>query len=125
MSKTTFLHTHSWLDWIDEAEPEDTRYIKKITSKYPKYRECGQRNLIPALPILGLKAPSARWRLQPVFNLGSPRPKKEVFTVFKPTLVERIPLPFSNSSQDGGRGPIFSGPPHISSERGILIIRRC
>ena len=37
---TTFLRTHSWLNWIDEDDevdlkekPEDTRYIKKITSK--------------------------------------------------------------------------------------------
>ena len=40
---TTFLHTHSWLNWVDEDDdedevglkekPEDTRYIKKITSK--------------------------------------------------------------------------------------------
>ena len=38
---TTFLHAHSWLNWVDEDEdevglkekPEDTRYIKKITSK--------------------------------------------------------------------------------------------
>ena len=37
---TTFLHTHSWLNWVDEDDdevglkekPEDTRYIKKITS---------------------------------------------------------------------------------------------
>ena len=38
---TTFLHTHSWLNWVDEDDdedevglkekPEDTRYIKKIT----------------------------------------------------------------------------------------------
>ena len=45
---------------IDEDEvglkekPEDTRYIKKITSKYnPKHRECGQRNLIPTFAIIG------------------------------------------------------------------------
>ena len=41
--RTTFLHTHSWLNWVDEDDdedevglkekPEDTRYIKKITSK--------------------------------------------------------------------------------------------
>ena len=40
---TTFLHTHSWLNWVDENDaedevglkekPEDTRYVKKITSK--------------------------------------------------------------------------------------------
>ena len=36
---TTFLRAHSWLNWVDEDEvglkkkPEDTRYIKKITSK--------------------------------------------------------------------------------------------
>ena len=40
---TTFLHTHSWLTWVDEDDdedevglkekPKDTRYIKKITSK--------------------------------------------------------------------------------------------
>ena len=40
---TTFLHTHSWLNWVDEDDdedevglnekPEDTRYIKKIKSK--------------------------------------------------------------------------------------------
>ena len=40
---TTFLHTHSWLNWVDEDDdedefglkekPEDTRYIKKITLK--------------------------------------------------------------------------------------------
>ena len=37
---TSFLHTHSWLNWVDEDDevgvkekPEDTRYIKKITSK--------------------------------------------------------------------------------------------
>ena len=40
---TTFLHAHSWLSWVDEDDdedevglkekPEDTRYIKKITSK--------------------------------------------------------------------------------------------
>ena len=39
----TLLHTHSWLNWIDEDDDEDevgltekpeyTRYIKKITSK--------------------------------------------------------------------------------------------
>ena len=37
-----FLHTHSWLNWVDEDDEdevglkeksEDTRYIKKITSK--------------------------------------------------------------------------------------------
>ena len=38
-----FLRTHSWLNWVDEDDdedevglkekPEDTRYIKKITSK--------------------------------------------------------------------------------------------
>ena len=35
---TTFLHAHSWLNWVDEDDdevglkekPEDTRYIKKI-----------------------------------------------------------------------------------------------
>ena len=37
---TTFLHTHSWLNWVNEDDedglkekPEDTIYIKKITSK--------------------------------------------------------------------------------------------
>ena len=40
---TTFLRTHSWLNWVDDDDdedevglkekPEDTRYIKKITSK--------------------------------------------------------------------------------------------
>ena len=38
---TTFLHTHSWLNWVDEDDdeiglkekPEHIRYIKKITSK--------------------------------------------------------------------------------------------
>ena len=40
---TTFLRSHSWLNWVDEDDdedevglkekPEDTRYIKKITSK--------------------------------------------------------------------------------------------
>ena len=49
---------------IDEDEvglkekPEDTRYIKKITgtSKHdPKHWECRQRNLIPTLPLLGLR----------------------------------------------------------------------
>ena len=40
---TTFQHIHSWLNWVDEDDdedevglkekPEDTRYIKKITSK--------------------------------------------------------------------------------------------
>ena len=38
---TTFLRAHSWLNWVDENDdevglkekPEDTRYIKKITSK--------------------------------------------------------------------------------------------
>ena len=40
---TTFLRTHSWLNWVDEDDdedevglkekPEDPRYIKKITSK--------------------------------------------------------------------------------------------
>ena len=40
---TTFLRTHSWLNWVDEDDdedevglkekPEDTRYIKNITSK--------------------------------------------------------------------------------------------
>ena len=40
---TTFLRAHSWLNWVDEDDdehdevglkekPEDTRYIKKITS---------------------------------------------------------------------------------------------
>ena len=38
---TTFLRAHSWLNWVDDDDdevglkekPEDTRYIKKITSK--------------------------------------------------------------------------------------------
>ena len=40
---TTFLRTHSWLNWVDEDDdedelglkekPEDIRYIKNITSK--------------------------------------------------------------------------------------------
>ena len=41
---TTFMRAHSWLNWVDEDDdehdevglkekPEDTRYIKKITSK--------------------------------------------------------------------------------------------
>ena len=40
---TTFLRVHSWLNWVDEDDdedevslkekPEDTRYIKNITSK--------------------------------------------------------------------------------------------
>ena len=40
---TTFLRTHSWLNWVDEDDdedevglkekPEDTRYIKNITSQ--------------------------------------------------------------------------------------------
>ena len=40
---TTFLLAHSWLNWVDEDDdedevglkekPEDTGYIKKITSK--------------------------------------------------------------------------------------------
>ena len=43
---TTFLRTHSWLNWVDEDDdedevglkekPEDTRYIKKITTLYDK-----------------------------------------------------------------------------------------
>ena len=42
---TNFLHTHSWLNWVDEVglkeKPEDTRYIKNITSKWdPKNQEC-------------------------------------------------------------------------------------
>ena len=60
---TTFLRTHSWLNWVDEDDdehdevglkekPEDTRYIKKITSKYePKHRECGTKDLINFIPI--------------------------------------------------------------------------
>ena len=34
-STTTFLHTHTWLNWVDEDDvglkekPEDTRYINK------------------------------------------------------------------------------------------------
>ena len=39
-SMTTFLRAHSWLNWVDDEDevglkekPEDTRYIKKITSK--------------------------------------------------------------------------------------------
>ena len=40
--------THSWLNWIDvvglKEKPEDTRYIKKITSKEDlKHQECRQR----------------------------------------------------------------------------------
>ena len=40
--RTTFLCAHSWLNWVDDDEhdevglkekPEETRYIKKITSK--------------------------------------------------------------------------------------------
>ena len=61
---TTFLHTHSWLNLVDEDDdedevglkekPEDTRYIKKITSKWdPNHRESGQRNLIPTFAIIG------------------------------------------------------------------------
>ena len=55
---TTFLHTHSWLNWVDEDDdedevglkekPEDTRYIKKITSKIPIYCHhwnCGLGNV--------------------------------------------------------------------------------
>ena len=37
---TTFLRAHSWLNWVDDdyevglkEKPEDTSYIKKITSK--------------------------------------------------------------------------------------------
>ena len=40
---TTFLRAHSWLNWVNEDDdkdevglkekPEDTRYIKKITSQ--------------------------------------------------------------------------------------------
>ena len=36
---TTFLHIHSWLNWVDKDDvglkekPEDTRYITNITSK--------------------------------------------------------------------------------------------
>ena len=38
---TTLLRAHSWLNWVDEDDdevglkekPEDTRYIKKMTSK--------------------------------------------------------------------------------------------
>ena len=41
---TTFLHTHSWLNWVDDDDddedevglkekPEATRYIKNITSR--------------------------------------------------------------------------------------------
>ena len=40
---TNFLRAHSWLNWVDEDDdedevglkekPEDTRYIKRITSK--------------------------------------------------------------------------------------------
>ena len=40
---TTFLRVHSWLNWVDEDDdedevalkekPDDTRYIKQITSK--------------------------------------------------------------------------------------------
>ena len=40
---TTLVRAHSWLNWVDEDDdedevglkekPEDTRYIKKITSK--------------------------------------------------------------------------------------------
>ena len=40
---TTFLRAHSWLNWVDEDDdedevglkekPEETTYIKKITSK--------------------------------------------------------------------------------------------
>ena len=43
---------------IDENEvdlkekPEDTRYIKKITSKWdPKHRECGQSTWFPTLSL--------------------------------------------------------------------------
>ena len=50
---TTFLHTHSWLSWVDEnidddevglkEKLEDARYIKKITTKRDlKHHECGQ-----------------------------------------------------------------------------------
>ena len=62
---TTFLHTHSWLNWVDEDDLMRMRldWIKSQktldTSKYntskwePKHRECGQRTWFPTLPLLG------------------------------------------------------------------------
>ena len=59
---TTFLRAHSWLNWVyeddDEDEvglkekPEDTRYIKKITSKIrPEAPGVWTKNLINFIPI--------------------------------------------------------------------------
>ena len=94
---------------IDEDEvglkekPEDTRYIRKDYIKIrPKHRECGQRNLIPTLPLLGLqtrknagalslRAPSGGVKCpgHVAPTTGSqivvpPIPKEEVFNVFEP-----------------------------------------
>ena len=52
---TTFLHTHSWLNWIDEdkvdlkEKPEDTRYIKKITG--PEAPGVWANDLINLIPM--------------------------------------------------------------------------
>ena len=59
---TTFLHTHSWLNWVDENDdevglkekPEDTRYIKKIEIR-PEAPGVRAKDFIPTFPIWGLR----------------------------------------------------------------------
>ena len=63
----TFLHTHSWLNWVEEDDwwwwgwierkAKNTIYIKKTTSKWvQKHRECGKNTLFPTtwtMPLSG------------------------------------------------------------------------
>ena len=70
---TTFLHTHSWLNWVDVDDWWEWGWKKSQklldTSKWdPKYRECGQtKNWIPNL--------CHYWELQTRGWVGSSLPK--------------------------------------------------
>ena len=50
-----FLHSHSWLNLVDEDDWWGWGWLEKnITSKKDqKHRECGQRTRFPTLPLLG------------------------------------------------------------------------
>ena len=78
----TFLHTHSWLKWVDEDDDED---------EVGHYWGCG----------LGKVQVRHAWRhlagVSPTtgsFIMISPRPKEEVFKVFEHKRVDSLLLPW-------------------------------
>ena len=103
---TTFLHTHSWLNWVDEDDDEDEVGLKEKPEDTRRHW---------GYLVGGVKCPS-RSRLQPGLKLWFPpdprRRSKFLNLNWWKGHCYHYKIVCNNGTQGGGRGPIRSTPIH-------------